>query len=151
MTSAPTTRGPALGETDDPTGENEAYTLTESNPFNLDNPTILEIAPAEPKSLADTGLKMGLLSDIVLKYLYYSGNATGLHLADELRLPWPNVVEKIIDYCTAEKLTDLRGGKGFGRVSVEFVLTEKGREHARDALVDPAVSVSGPDAGLGEV
>ena len=35
---------------------------------------------------------------------------------------------------TAEKLTDLRGGKGFGRASVEFVLTEKGREYARDAI-----------------
>jgi predicted ATPase with chaperone activity len=34
----------------------------------------------------------------------------------------------------AEKLIDLRGGKGFGRASVEFVLTEKGREYARDAL-----------------
>ena len=33
-----------------------------------------------------------------------------------------------------EKLIDLRGGKGFGRASVEFVLTEKGRQFARDAL-----------------
>ena len=31
-----------------------------------------------------------------------------------------------------EKLVDLRGGKGFGRVSVDFQLTEKGREYARD-------------------
>lgn len=105
-----------------------------SNPFNLENPSILDIAPPEPKSIAETGLKVGLLADIVLKYLYYQGNATGLQVADELRLPWTGVVEQVLDFVAAEKLTDLRGGKGFGRASVEFILTEKGREYARDAL-----------------
>ncbi|MBX5484744.1 MAG: AAA family ATPase [Myxococcaceae bacterium] len=104
------------------------------NPFNLENPSILDIAPPEPRSVAETGLKVGLLADIVLKYLYYQGSATGLEVADELRLPWTGVVEQVIDFIAAEKLTDLRGGKGFGRASVEFVLTEKGREYARDAL-----------------
>ena len=37
------------------------------NPFNLENPAILDIAPAEPKSLEDAGLKMGLLADIALQ------------------------------------------------------------------------------------
>ena len=105
-----------------------------ANPFNLENPAILDIAPTEPKSVEDTGLKMGLLSDIALKFLYYQGNATGLQIADEMRLPWSGVMEAVVDFITSEKLVDLRGGKGFGRVSVEFVLTEKGREYARDAL-----------------
>src|SRR5690606_19741903 len=65
---------------------------------------------------------------------YYSGNATGLAIADELRLPWTSVVEKVVDFVAGEKLVDLRGGKGFGRASVDFALTEKGREYARDAL-----------------
>jgi predicted ATPase with chaperone activity len=106
----------------------------QSNPFNLENPAILDIAPPEPKSLEDTGLKMGLLSDIALKYLYYSGNATGMQIADEMRLPWTGVMELVIDFVAHEKLVDLRGGKGFGRASVDFILTEKGREYARDAL-----------------
>jgi predicted ATPase with chaperone activity len=104
------------------------------NPFNLENPSILDIAPPEPKSLEETGLKMGLLSDIALKFLYYAGTGTGMSIADELRLPWPSVTERVVDFISAEKLVDLRGGKGFGRASVEFVLTEKGREYARDAL-----------------
>ena len=77
---------------------------------------------------------MGLLADIALKFLYYSGTGTGMDIADELRLPWPGVIEHVMDFLTTEKLVDLRGGKGFGRASVEFVLTEKGREYARDAL-----------------
>src|SRR5207245_1232561 len=38
------------------------------------------------------------------------------------------------DFLVQEKLIDLRGGKGFGRASTEFILTEKGREYAKDAL-----------------
>ncbi len=103
------------------------------NPFNLENPAILDIAPPEPKTLEEAGLKMGLLSDISLKFLYYAGSATGMQVAQEIRLPWTGVMEHVIDHLAAEKLVDLRGGKGFGRASVDFVLTEKGREYAKDA------------------
>jgi predicted ATPase with chaperone activity len=112
------------------TGEFQAA----SNHFNLENPAILDIAPAVPTSLEDTGLKLGLLSDLVLKYLYYSGTGTGAQVAEQLCLPWSDVVEHVVDFIAQEKLVDLRGGKGFGRVSVDFTLTEKGREYARDAL-----------------
>ncbi len=104
------------------------------NPFNLENPAILDIAPPEPKSLEEAGLKIGLLSDIALKYLYYAGSATGVEVAQEMRLPWTAVVERVIDFVAGEKLVDLRGGKGFGRASVDFVLTEKGREYAKGAI-----------------
>jgi predicted ATPase with chaperone activity len=119
---------------DDATGNHTAEELARGNPFNLDNPAILEIAPPEAKTLEDTGLKIGLLSDIALKYLYYAGSAAGVEVAQEMCLPWAGVVERVIDFVATEKLVDLRGGKGFGRASVDFVLTEKGREYARDAL-----------------
>lgn len=102
--------------------------------MQLENPKVLDIAPPEPKSVEDTGLRLGLLADIAMKFLYYSGSDTGVSIASELRLPWSGVVEKVIDFLAEEKLVDLRGGKGFGRASVEFVLTEKGRGYARDAL-----------------
>lgn len=105
-----------------------------NNPFRLENPPILEIAPAEPKTLEETGLKTGLLADISLKLLYYSGACSGMQIADETRLPWPGVIERVVDFMATEKLVDLRGGKGFGRASVEFVLSAKGREYARDAI-----------------
>lgn len=118
-------------EDDGLTGE---HASNSDNPFNLENPSILDIAPAQPKTIEDTGLKLGLLSDLALKYFYYSGTATGAQVAEQLRLPWTDVVEHVVDFVATEKLVDLRGGKGFGRVSVDFQLTEKGREYARDAL-----------------
>ncbi len=117
-----------------PTGEAAPGRSSVRNPYKLENPSILDIAPLTAKSLKETGLKMGLLADITLKYLYYSGTATGAQLSDTLKLPWSNVVEHVVDFVATEKLVDLRGGKGFGRMSVDFTLTAKGREHARDAL-----------------
>lgn len=91
-------------------------------------------SPLEPHSLDDTGLRAGLLADIVLRFLYYRGASTGVAIAEELRLPWNGVVEPVVDFLVTEKLLDLRGGKGFGRASVDMLLTDKGREYARDAL-----------------
>jgi DNA polymerase III delta prime subunit len=105
-----------------------------TNTFNLENPKVLDIAPPEPRSVEETGLRMGLLGDISIKWLYYMGTGTGVGIASELKLPWPGVMEAVIDFLVQEKLIDLRGGKGFGRASTEFTLTEKGREYARDAL-----------------
>lgn len=111
-----------------------AQTAELENPFNLENPAILDLAPRTPASVEDTGLKLGLLADLALKFFYYQGMATGAEVADQIKLPWTGVVEHVIDHLASEKLVDLRGGKGFGRVSVDFQLTEKGREYARDAL-----------------
>ena len=104
------------------------------NPFNLENPKILDIAPPEPKSVEESGLRLPFLSEVVIKYLYYRGTGHGVEIANELRLPWTNVVERVIEFLAAEKHVDMRGGKGFARATVEFVLTEKGREYARDAI-----------------
>jgi predicted ATPase with chaperone activity len=104
------------------------------NPFNLENPKILDIAPPEPKSLEESGLRLALLAEIAIKFLYYRGTGTGVEIASELRLPWTGVVENVIDFLASEKLCDMRGGKGYGRATVDFILTEKGREYSRDAI-----------------
>ena len=94
------------------TNVHEASTTQESpNPFSLENPRILELAPQQPHTLEETGLKMGLLSDLALKLFYYQGQATGADVAQQLRLPWTGVVEHVIDFLTTEKLVDMRGGK----------------------------------------
>src|SRR5262245_23993576 len=72
------------------------------NPFKLENPRIVGLAPPEPTSVEDTGLKVGVLSDIALKLLYYSGNANGLEIADRMCLPWPGVIEKVVDFLVTE-------------------------------------------------
>jgi predicted ATPase with chaperone activity len=112
------------------TGEHER----QPNWFNLENPRILDLAPGEPRKTTETGLRQGLLNDLALKYLYYQGVAQGVEIAGELKLPWTGVMEDVVNFLVQEKLVDLRGGKGFGRASVDFILTEKGRDIAKEAI-----------------
>jgi len=105
-----------------------------SNPFSLQNPEILGLCPPEPKSISETGLNIGLLTDLALRLLYYGGVVSGIELADRMRLPWSSVVNELLNFMVEEKWVDLRGGHGFGRASVDFVLTTRGREAAREAV-----------------
>ena len=103
------------------------------NPFGLDRPEVLDLAPPEPKTLEETGLGLGLVQDLALRFLYYGGLVTGVDLAARMGLPW-NVVSEVLDFMVSERQVELRGGKGFGRASVDFILTDRGRAAAREAL-----------------
>jgi predicted ATPase with chaperone activity len=87
------------------------------NPYGLERPEILDLAPPQPRSVDETGLSMGFLTDLALRFLYYGGLMSGVSLADEIGLPFAGVVEEVIDFLAQEKLVDMRGGKGFGRAS----------------------------------
>lgn len=104
------------------------------NPHGLENPAILDLSPPEPRSIEETGLNVGLLYDLALRLLYYGGVVSGIELADQMRLPWSGVVTDLVDFMVQEKWVDLRGGKGFGRASVDFILTERGRKAALEAV-----------------
>ncbi|HUU03266.1 MAG TPA: AAA family ATPase [Myxococcota bacterium] len=105
-----------------------------SNPFGLERPEILDLAPPQPRTVDETGLSIGLLNDLALRFLYYGGVLSGVGLADEMGLPYSGVVEAVIHFLAQEKLIDMKGGKGFGRASFDYTLTERGREVAREAV-----------------
>jgi predicted ATPase with chaperone activity len=100
----------------------------------LENPDVLGLAPPVPRTISETGLSIGLLTDLALKHLYYRGQLSGIELATDLRLPWNGVVNELVDFLVEEKWVDIRGGKGFGRVSVDLLLTERGRDVARESV-----------------
>ena len=104
------------------------------NPYGLERPEILDLAPPQPRNVEETGLSIGFLTDLALKFLYYGGVMSGVTVADEMGLPFAGVVDEIIDFMAQEKLVDMRGGKGFGRASFDYTLTERGRETAREAV-----------------
>jgi predicted ATPase with chaperone activity len=114
--------------------EEVVRTDDQAAPFGLSSLKILEIAPTRCESVRDTGLSSQFLNELAVKWMYYQGSATGAEVCTALRLPFVNVIETIIDFAVDEKLVELTGGKGFGRVSTTLTLTQKGRELARDAL-----------------
>jgi len=93
--------------------------------------------PLEPRSLEESGLSMGLLSDLALKIFYFESYLSGRDLALRMGLPFPNIVTVVLEFLRREQLCEIRsatGRGGFSESTYEYVLTSRGRDMARDAL-----------------
>jgi MoxR-like ATPase len=90
--------------------------------------------PAMPATLEATGLAPDRLEQLLTKTLYV-GEATGLVLADRLRLPY-GAIEGLIERLRAERLAEVRGAMGTGSASYRYALTDLGRDRARQYLAD---------------
>ncbi len=90
--------------------------------------------PPPVKSIADTGLNIFYLADLVLKVLYFSGFKTGYGIAEEIRLPYAGVVDQVMEFLKRERLVEVRGSGGFGEGAYQYVITGAGIEKAREAM-----------------
>lgn len=90
-------------------------------------------APSAPDTLQQTGLNLGMLSDMILRTLYTRGGMLGLDLARLLCLPF-KVIEEALGFLKHEKCIEVLGGDLIGRISYKFTLTELGRRRANEAF-----------------
>jgi len=88
--------------------------------------------PPVPASLADTGLPVDQVEQLLIKTLY-GGEATGLTLADRMRLPFP-MLEPLIERGRNAQLVEVRGSTGAGSSTYRYALTDAGRDRARQYL-----------------
>ena len=91
-------------------------------------------SPSPVRSLPDTGLNLGILSDLAIKVLYFGGYLSGNQIAEQMRLPFTSVVQIVLEGLKREKFVEVRGGAGVGAGSFEYVITLKGIEKAHEAL-----------------
>ncbi|MFN2220659.1 MAG: ATP-binding protein [Anaerolineae bacterium] len=91
-------------------------------------------SPPEPATIEETGLGLGFLSDLALKLLYFQGYVTGAEIADQLRLPFMGVVERIMEFLKREMLCEIKGAGGLGQSSYRYTITGKGIDRAREIL-----------------
>ncbi len=91
--------------------------------------------PAEPTSIAESGLGMGFLTDLVLKVVYFYGNITGQQLSEVTKLPYLNVLDKVLEFLKLEEYIDIIGTQGgFSERSFQYVLGTKGRLKVNEVL-----------------
>ncbi len=83
--------------------------------------------------MAESGLTMGQLSDLLLKTLYVQGVLQGGDLGRLTRLPF-NIVDEALRTMRDQKLVEVASGELVGRISYRFALTEVGRVRARDSF-----------------
>jgi MoxR-like ATPase len=93
----------------------------------------LMAVPQTPDTLDDTGLNRDLLVQLIVKTLYYAGEATGGEIADRLRLPYA-IIDDLFQFARNEKLVEVKGVTGIEKRSYRYALTSFGRERAREFL-----------------
>ena len=89
-------------------------------------------APPVPTSIAQTGLTADQIEQLMIKTMY-GGEATGLTIAERLRLPY-TMLEPLIERVRAEQLVEVRGATGSGSAGYRYALTDAGRGRARQYL-----------------
>lgn len=100
----------------------------------MEAPSTPRFIPTEPRSVEDTGLKLAFIADLVLKVMYTRGFLTGHEIAEAIKLPFANVVDRALDYLRREHLTEVKGSSGFGESSYQYVISEEGRARARELM-----------------
>jgi predicted ATPase with chaperone activity len=100
----------------------------------MDSSSPLLFLPPEPRSIEETGQNLAHLADLVLKVMYTRGFLMGHEIADAVKLPFANVVDRALDYLRREHLTEVRGSSGLGESSYQYVISEEGRARARELM-----------------
>ncbi len=98
-------------------------------------PADLPSIPLQPESIAETGLTMGFLTDLVLKVIYFTGNITGQQLEETIKLPFLNIIDKVLEFLKLEEYVDIVGAEGgFSERSFQYVIANKGRNKVHEVL-----------------
>ena len=87
---------------------------------------------SSPTTIEQTGIAADQIERLMIKALY-GGEATGLAVADRLRLPF-TIIEPLMERARAERLIEVRGASGSGTASYRFALTDLGRDRAQQYL-----------------
>lgn len=108
----------------------------QAQPKNQQAPKTPSFVPPMPQSVKDTGLNLASLTDLAIKVMYFEGNITGYELAERMKLPFPGVVEKVVEFLRREKLCEVKGKGtgGYGEAAYQYAIAEKGRTVAREVL-----------------
>jgi hypothetical protein len=89
---------------------------------------------AEPRSIEETGMNRGFLSDLALKTIYSVGELSGRDIAERLCLPFSGVVEEVLTFLKREQLVSITGSKGFDERAFRYSIAAAGIERVREAL-----------------
>lgn len=96
-----------------------------------------QFVPPVPESLDDLGIPLSFVEQLILKILYFKNEITGRTLANQLGLNF-SVAEPLIDQLKRQHLLVAKSSLGMGSISAVFMLTEAGRELAREYLENNA-------------
>jgi len=87
-----------------------------------------------PLSLQDTGLGMGLLSELAVKLIYNAGEISTSDICRELCLPFTGVMQEVLELLDREELVNIVGAEGFGERTYRYTISHRGIERVHQVL-----------------
>ena len=108
---------------------------------DLDSAPLLRLRPAEqgaplaPQTLEETGLTSAFVTDLVLKLLYQKGPTSAAAITDIVCLPLASILQPILDFVKNEHLAEVKGSAGLTSSTYVYVLSAKGAERAKEAVL----------------
>ncbi|NTV64678.1 MAG: AAA family ATPase, partial [Oscillochloris sp.] len=91
--------------------------------------------PSQPNSIAESGLTMGFMTDLILKIIYFTGAVTGQRLEEMTKLPFLGIIDKALEFLKLEEFVDIIGAEGgFSERSFQYVIANKGRAKILEVL-----------------
>jgi len=91
------------------------------------------VIPPIPETLEDTGIPQSIVEHLVLKYLYFRGELVGREIASLLGFTF-SVISGILEAMKRQHFVAVKKSLGMGDMSGLFMLTEAGRNLARECL-----------------
>jgi len=95
--------------------------------------------PPVPESLEEAGIASSMVEQLILKALYYQGEVVGRELARDLGLKF-SLIEALIENMKRANLIGVKSSLGMGAISSKFMLTENGRDLAKEYIGQCAYS-----------
>ncbi|WP_129630838.1 AAA family ATPase [Candidatus Oscillochloris fontis] len=92
--------------------------------------------PPQPRTIAESGLALGFLTDLILKIIYFTGAITGQRIEEVTKLPFLGIIDKALEFLKLEEFVDIIGseGGGFSERSFQYVIANKGRAKILEIL-----------------
>jgi predicted ATPase with chaperone activity len=95
--------------------------------------TMIEQRPPVPETIAETGLTLEAIVELLLKTLYVQGARSGQELVEAICLPFAIVDEQLL-VLQHQRLIEVKRTAGAGRGGYIFDLTGSGADRAREAM-----------------
>jgi predicted ATPase with chaperone activity len=89
--------------------------------------------PPVPESLADAGIPPSIIEHLILKYLYFRGELVGRDIGALIGFPF-SVIDETLEMFKRQHYVAVKKSLGMGNMSGVFMLTESGRNMAREFL-----------------
>jgi predicted ATPase with chaperone activity len=95
---------------------------------------IQAMVPPRVNSIEDTGIDASFISDLMLKHIYFGGVMAGATIANNMCLPYYQIVEVLLESLKTQNFVEVRGSTGVLSTTYRYALTDKGQNKVREAF-----------------